>query len=325
MVTAGATAARRSRSAWSATRRTSCPSSSGAAVCPTSSPIRPRPTTRSTATSRSAYARRGAGTASIGSRRLRAAIDGRHGRPRPRDARAAARRAYASTTATTSARRARRRRRERLRLPGLRPGIHPAAVLRGQGPVPLGRAVRRSGGHRAHRPGARAVPRRRRLHRWIELAAEKVHSRACPRASAGSATASGPGAGAAINELVRGRGQGADRHRPRPPRLRLGGLAVPRDGRNGDGSDAIADWPILNALVNTAAGASWVSVHHGGGVGIGYSLHAGMVVVADGTRTRPPPRARADQPTRAWASSATWTRATRKRSSSRASAASASP
>ena len=50
-----------------------------------------------------------------------------------------------------------------------------------------------------------------------------------------------------------------------------------------DGSDAVADWPILNALVNTAAGASWVSVHHGGGVGIGYSQHAGMVVVADGT------------------------------------------
>src|SRR5207248_3285977 len=51
-----------------------------------------------------------------------------------------------------------------------------------------------------------------------------------------------------------------------------------------DGSDAIADWPILNALVNTAAGGSWVSVHHGGGVGIGYSIHAGMVVVADGSR-----------------------------------------
>ena len=50
-----------------------------------------------------------------------------------------------------------------------------------------------------------------------------------------------------------------------------------------DGSDAIADWPVLNALVNTACGASWVSVHHGGGVGIGYSLHAGMVVVADGS------------------------------------------
>ena len=50
-----------------------------------------------------------------------------------------------------------------------------------------------------------------------------------------------------------------------------------------DGSDAIADWPLLNALVNTASGASWVSIHHGGGVGIGRSLHAGMVCVADGT------------------------------------------
>nr|HRO43812.1 urocanate hydratase [Flavipsychrobacter sp.] len=50
-----------------------------------------------------------------------------------------------------------------------------------------------------------------------------------------------------------------------------------------DGSDAIADWPILNALINTAGGASWVSFHHGGGVGMGYSLHAGMVIVADGT------------------------------------------
>ncbi len=50
-----------------------------------------------------------------------------------------------------------------------------------------------------------------------------------------------------------------------------------------DGSDAVADWPILNALINTAGGASWVSLHHGGGVGMGYSIHAGMVIVADGT------------------------------------------
>jgi urocanate hydratase len=50
-----------------------------------------------------------------------------------------------------------------------------------------------------------------------------------------------------------------------------------------DGSDAVADWPVLNALVNTAGGASWVSLHHGGGVGMGYSIHAGMVIVADGT------------------------------------------
>ena len=67
--------------------------------------------------------------------------------------------------------------------------------------------------------------------------------------------------------------------------LDSGSVASPNRETEGmrDGSDAIADWPILNALVNTAAGATWVSVHHGGGVGIGYSLHAGMVVVADGT------------------------------------------
>jgi urocanate hydratase len=67
--------------------------------------------------------------------------------------------------------------------------------------------------------------------------------------------------------------------------LDAGSVASPYRETEGmkDGSDAIADWPILNALVNTAAGATWVSVHHGGGVGIGYSLHAGMVVVADGT------------------------------------------
>jgi urocanate hydratase len=68
--------------------------------------------------------------------------------------------------------------------------------------------------------------------------------------------------------------------------LDSGSVASPNRETEGmkDGSDAIADWPILNALVNTAAGAHWVSVHHGGGVGIGYSIHAGMVVVADGTQ-----------------------------------------
>ncbi|MFS8543712.1 MAG: hypothetical protein LOD91_07705, partial [Limnochordales bacterium] len=67
--------------------------------------------------------------------------------------------------------------------------------------------------------------------------------------------------------------------------LDAGSVASPYRETEGmrDGSDAIADWPILNALLNTAAGATWVSVHHGGGVGIGYSIHAGMVVVADGT------------------------------------------
>src|SRR5207302_10012401 len=67
--------------------------------------------------------------------------------------------------------------------------------------------------------------------------------------------------------------------------LDAGSVAFPFRGPESmrDGSDAIADWPILNALVNVAAGATWVSVHHGGGVGIGNAIHAGMVVVADGT------------------------------------------
>ena len=67
--------------------------------------------------------------------------------------------------------------------------------------------------------------------------------------------------------------------------LDCGSVASPYRETEGmlDGSDAVADWPILNALTNTAGGASWVSFHHGGGVGIGYSLHAGMVIVADGT------------------------------------------
>ena len=91
-------------------------------------------------------------------------------------------------------------------------------------------------------------------------------------------------AGLAINELVRS-------GRVKAPvvigrdHLDAGSVASPYRETEAmrDGSDAIADWPILNALVNVAAGASWVSVHHGGGVGIGNSIHAGMVVVADGT------------------------------------------
>ena len=93
--------------------------------------------------------------------------------------------------------------------------------------------------------------------------------------------------GLKVNELVR-RGElqapiviGRDH-------LDTGSVASPNRETEGmrDGSDAIADWPVLNALLNASAGATWVSVHHGGGVGIGYSLHAGMVIVADGTRGR---------------------------------------
>jgi urocanate hydratase len=91
-------------------------------------------------------------------------------------------------------------------------------------------------------------------------------------------------AGLAFNELVRSGAVSAPIVIGRD-HLDAGSVASPNRETEAmrDGSDAVADWPMLNAMVNTAAGASWVSIHHGGGVGIGYSQHAGMVVVADGT------------------------------------------
>ncbi len=122
------------------------------------------------------------------------------------------------------------------------------------------------------------------LARWIRLASERVKFQGLPCRICWLAYGERAKAGLAFNELVRS-GQvkapiviGRDH-------LDCGSVASPNRETEGmkDGSDAIADWPILNALANTACGASWVSVHHGGGVGIGYSLHAGMVCVADGT------------------------------------------
>jgi urocanate hydratase len=96
-----------------------------------------------------------------------------------------------------------------------------------------------------------------------------------------SATAAAK-AGLAFNEAVRKDDLRADRDRPRPPRLRLSREPEPRDGSD-ETADAVADWPLLNCMLNVASGAAWVSFHHGGGVGMGYSLHAGQVTVADGT------------------------------------------
>ena len=109
-------------------------------------------------------------------------------------------------------------------------------------------------------------------------------SRGCRRGSAGSGYGDRARAGLAINELVRSGAVSAPVVIGRD-HLDAGSVASPYRETEAmrDGSDAIADWPILNALVNVAAGATWVSVHHGGGVGIGNSIHAGMVVVADGT------------------------------------------
>ena len=122
------------------------------------------------------------------------------------------------------------------------------------------------------------------LQRWLRLAGEKVQFQGLPARICWLGYGERVKAGLRFNELVHSgelKGPiviGRDH-------LDSGSVASPNRETEAmrDGSDAIADWPILNALVNCAAGASWVSVHHGGGVGIGYSLHAGMVVVADGS------------------------------------------
>jgi urocanate hydratase len=122
------------------------------------------------------------------------------------------------------------------------------------------------------------------LHRWLRLAAEKVPFQGLPARICWLGYGERARAGLRFNEMVRSGELTAPIVIGRD-HLDAGSVASPFRETEGmrDGSDAIADWPILNALLNTAAGATWVSVHHGGGVGIGYSLHAGMVVVADGT------------------------------------------
>ncbi len=122
------------------------------------------------------------------------------------------------------------------------------------------------------------------LQRWLELAPERVAFQGLPARICWLGYGDRAKAGLAINELVRTGAVSAPVVIGRD-HLDSGSVASPYRETEAmrDGSDAIADWPILNALLNTAAGATWVSVHHGGGVGIGNSIHAGMVIVADGT------------------------------------------
>ncbi len=122
------------------------------------------------------------------------------------------------------------------------------------------------------------------LCRWIRMAAEKVKFQGLPARICWLGYGDRARFGLAINDLV-SRGEISGPIVIGRDHLDTGSVASPNRETEAmrDGSDAIADWPILNALLNTAAGATWVSVHHGGGVGIGYSIHAGMVVVADGT------------------------------------------
>jgi urocanate hydratase len=137
---------------------------------------------------------------------------------------------------------------------------------------------------RTDRLALELFPQNKTLARWMKLARERIQFQGLPARICWLGYGERAQFGVAMNELVK-RGEikapvviGRDH-------LDAGSVASPNRETEGmlDGSDAIADWPLLNALINTAAGASWVSIHNGGGVGIGFSQHAGMVVVADGT------------------------------------------
>jgi urocanate hydratase len=139
---------------------------------------------------------------------------------------------------------------------------------------------------RTDRLALELFPKNETLARWMKLAKERIHFQGLPARICWLGFGERAEFGVAMNDLVK-RGEikapiviGRDH-------LDTGSVASPFRETEGmiDGSDAIADWALLNALVNTAAGASWISIHNGGGVGIGYSQHAGMVVVADGTES----------------------------------------
>jgi len=169
------------------------------------------------------------------------------------------------------------------------PGFVPAFVrplfCEGKGPF---RWVALSGDpadiHRTDRAILDLFPGDAALARWIRMAQEKVPFQGLPARICWLGYGERARAGLAFNELVRSGEVSAPIVIGRD-HLDAGSVASPNRETEAmrDGSDAIADWPLLNALLNTASGATWVSIHHGGGTGIGYSQHAGMVVVADGT------------------------------------------
>jgi urocanate hydratase len=127
------------------------------------------------------------------------------------------------------------------------------------------------------------MPQDRHLHRWLDMAAERIRFQGLPARICWVGLGDRHRLGLAFNEMV-ARGEigpvviGRDH-------LDSGSVASPNRETEAmkDGSDAVSDWPLLNALLNTASGATWVSLHHGGGVGMGFSQHSGMVIVCDGT------------------------------------------
>jgi urocanate hydratase len=170
-------------------------------------------------------------------------------------------------------------------IPGFVPEYIRPLFCEGKGPF---RWVALSGDpkdlHRTDRLVLELFPENAHLRRWITLAAERVAFQGLPARICWLGQGERARFGVALNELV-ARGELSAPIVIGRDHLDTGSVASPFRETEAmrDGSDAIADWPILNALLNTASGASWVSFHHGGGVGIGNSLHAGQVIVADGT------------------------------------------
>jgi urocanate hydratase len=170
-------------------------------------------------------------------------------------------------------------------IPGFVPEYIRPLFCEGRGPF---RWVALSGDaediYRTDRLARELFPHDQTLARWLPLARERIRFQGLPARICWLGYGERAEFGVAINRLVRAGELKAPIVIGRD-HLDTGSVASPYRETEGmqDGSDAIADWPLLNALVNTAAGASWVSIHNGGGVGIGYSQHAGMVVVADGT------------------------------------------
>ena len=169
------------------------------------------------------------------------------------------------------------------------PGFVPAYIrplfCEGKGPF---RWVALSGDEadiaRTDRAVLETFPENEPLARWIHLAGKKVHFQGLPARICWLGMGERARFGQVLNDLV-AKGEVQAPIAIGRDHLDSGSVASPYRETEAmrDGSDAVADWPILNALLNTCSGASWISVHHGGGVGIGYSIHAGMVVVADGT------------------------------------------
>lgn len=171
-------------------------------------------------------------------------------------------------------------------IPGFVPEYVRPLFCRGKGPF---RWVALSGDpadiHRTDQLAREMFPHDATLGRWMELAPKRIHFQGLPARICWLGQGARAEFGVAMNDLVR-RGEVSAPIVIGRDHLDCGSVASPNRETEAmaDGSDAVADWPLLNAMLNTAAGASWVSLHNGGGVGIGYSRHAGMVIVADGTK-----------------------------------------